>query len=135
MIGWHQQLDGHELEQALGVGDGEGSLVYCSPWGCKELDITLATELNFLFHNVYFSNDSYAYHPLMRMNLATVNLTLISFDKLYHSSKLRILSVQKALILNFTLFIFWKYLFIWLCWVLVVECRFSCPTACENLVS
>ena len=34
--GWHHWLDGHEFEQAPGVGDGQGSLVYCSPWGCKE---------------------------------------------------------------------------------------------------
>ena len=37
---WHHQLDGHELEQALGVGDGQGSLVCCSPWGRKESDRT-----------------------------------------------------------------------------------------------
>ena len=40
MVGWHRQLNGHEFEQALGVGDGQGSLVCCSPWGCKELDMT-----------------------------------------------------------------------------------------------
>ena len=40
MVGWHHRLDGHEFEQALGVGDGQGSLVCCSPWGCKELDMT-----------------------------------------------------------------------------------------------
>ena len=40
MVGWHHQLDGHELEQALGVGDGQGSLVCCSPWGHKESDAT-----------------------------------------------------------------------------------------------
>ena len=40
MVGWHHQLDGHEFEQALGVGDGQGSLVCCSPWGCKESDMT-----------------------------------------------------------------------------------------------
>jgi len=40
MVGWHHQLDGHEFEQALGVGDGQGSLVCCSPGGCKELDTT-----------------------------------------------------------------------------------------------
>ena len=38
MVGWHHQLDGHGCEQAPGVGDGQGSLVYCSPWGCKESD-------------------------------------------------------------------------------------------------
>ena len=40
MIGWHHWLNGHEFEQALGVGDGQGGLACCSPWGCKELDTT-----------------------------------------------------------------------------------------------
>ena len=40
MVGWHHQLDGHEFEQALAVGDGQGSLVCCSPWGHQELDMT-----------------------------------------------------------------------------------------------
>ena len=40
MAGWHHQLNGHEFKQALGVGDGQGGLVCCSPWGCKELDMT-----------------------------------------------------------------------------------------------
>ena len=35
MVGWHHRLDGHELEQALGVGDGQGSLVCCSSRGRK----------------------------------------------------------------------------------------------------
>ena len=43
MVGWHHQLDGREFEQALEVGDGQGSLVCCSPGGCKESDMT---ELN-----------------------------------------------------------------------------------------
>ena len=38
MVGWHHQIDGHEFEYALGVGDGQESLVCCSPWGCKEFD-------------------------------------------------------------------------------------------------
>ena len=38
MVGWHHQLNGHEFEQALGVGDGQESLVCCSPWGCKQSD-------------------------------------------------------------------------------------------------
>ena len=41
MIGWHHQLSGHEFEQGLRVGDGQGSLVCCSLWGCKELDTTV----------------------------------------------------------------------------------------------
>ena len=40
MVGWHDRLNGHEFEQALGDGDGQGSLVCCSPWGCKKLDVT-----------------------------------------------------------------------------------------------
>ena len=40
MIGWHRQLDGHEFEQAPGVCSGQGSLVCCSLWGCKESDMT-----------------------------------------------------------------------------------------------
>ena len=40
MVGWHHQFNGHEFEQAPGVGDGQGSLACCSPWGCKELDTT-----------------------------------------------------------------------------------------------
>ena len=40
MAGWHHGLDGHEFEQAPVVGDGQGSLVCCSPWGHKESDTT-----------------------------------------------------------------------------------------------
>ena len=40
MARWHHRLDEHEFEQALGVGDGQGSLACCSPWGRKELDTT-----------------------------------------------------------------------------------------------
>ena len=39
-VGWHHWLDGHEFEQAAGVGDGQGSLVCCSPWVCKEWEMT-----------------------------------------------------------------------------------------------
>ena len=40
MIGWHHRRDEHEFEQAPGVGDGQGSLAYYSPWGGKESDMT-----------------------------------------------------------------------------------------------
>ena len=50
MFGWHHQLDGHECEQALGVGDGQGSLACYSPWGHKELD---TTELNTPYGQCY----------------------------------------------------------------------------------
>ena len=40
MVVWHHRVNGHEFEQALGVGDGQGSLAHCSPWGRKESDTT-----------------------------------------------------------------------------------------------
>ena len=40
MVGWHHRLDGLEFEQVLKAGDGQGGLVSCSPWGCKESDTT-----------------------------------------------------------------------------------------------
>ena len=40
VVGWHYWLNGHEFEQVPGVGDGQGSLACCSPWGHKESDIT-----------------------------------------------------------------------------------------------
>ena len=49
MVGWHHRLDGHEFEQALGVGDGQGGLACCDSWDRKESDTTERlswTELN-----------------------------------------------------------------------------------------
>ena len=46
LVGWHHQLDGHESEQAPGDGDGQGSLVCCSPWGRKESDTTETERLS-----------------------------------------------------------------------------------------
>ena len=40
MIGWHHQLNGHEFEQTLGDGEGQGTLAYCSPGGCKETQLS-----------------------------------------------------------------------------------------------
>ena len=40
MVGWRYQLDGHEIESALGVGDGQQNLGCCCPWGWKELNMT-----------------------------------------------------------------------------------------------
>ena len=75
MVGWHHLLDGHEFEQALGVGDGQGSLVCCSLWGCKELDtsVNLATELNLRqklalaprLHYCFLTSPPLSQHPLL----------------------------------------------------------------------
>ena len=40
MVEWHHRLNGQEFEQLLGDGEGQGSWVYCSPWGHKELELT-----------------------------------------------------------------------------------------------
>ena len=59
MVGWNHQCNGHEFEQALGVGDGQGSLVCCSPWGHKESDMTEqlnGTELNSIVQRTIYPN-------------------------------------------------------------------------------
>ena len=52
MVGWHHRLNGHEFEQALRDGEGWGSLVCCSPWDCKESDMT--EQLNDKGHTILF---------------------------------------------------------------------------------
>ena len=47
MVGWCHRLNGHELEQTRGDGEGQGSLVCCNPWGCKESDMTEQLSLHF----------------------------------------------------------------------------------------
>ena len=53
MVGWHHPLDGHEFEQALGDGEGQGSLACCNPWDYKESNTT--EQLN---SNRYLSSHS-----------------------------------------------------------------------------
>ena len=56
VVGWHHRLNRHEFEQAPGIGDGQGSLACCSPWGLKESDTTKGlnwTELNWTELNGY----------------------------------------------------------------------------------
>ena len=62
MVGWHQQLDGHVFEQDPAVGDEQGSLACCSPWGLKELDTLerlnrteVISRLNYLMFLSYIS--------------------------------------------------------------------------------
>ena len=46
MVGCRHQLNGHKFEQSLGDGEGQGSLVCCSPWGCKGSDMTEELNIN-----------------------------------------------------------------------------------------
>ena len=54
MVGWHHLRDGHELEQAPKVGDGQGRLACCSPCGRRELDMTELNRLFIVVKTVFF---------------------------------------------------------------------------------
>ena len=61
MVGWHHRLNRHEFGQALGVGDGQGGLACCNPWGHKESDMTEWlnwTKLGGLNNKNFFSHNS-----------------------------------------------------------------------------
>ena len=62
MVGWHHLLDGHEFEQALGVGDEQGSLVCWSPWGCKESEMTERLNWSCKSSKPFISVDTLAYN-------------------------------------------------------------------------
>ena len=55
MVRWHHQLDGYQFEQALGDGDGQGSLVCYSPWDCKELDTIKRLNNKYVRHDLFLS--------------------------------------------------------------------------------
>ena len=59
MVGWHHRLNGYELEQAQGDGEGQGSLVSCSPWGCKESDTTERLNNNKSAHSSVYLEPSW----------------------------------------------------------------------------
>ena len=55
MVGWHHRLDGHEFDQALAVGDGQGGLACFSPWGLKESGTSeWENNKHYLFKNVKY---------------------------------------------------------------------------------
>ena len=62
MAGWHHRFDGHEFEQAPGVGDGQGGLACCSPWGHGERDTTW--RLNNITTQYDLKTDSFTSHCL-----------------------------------------------------------------------
>ena len=73
MVGWHRQLDRHVFEQALGVGDGQGSLVCCSPWDHKDLDTTkrlndnnsLSYQVQYILYYLGIQNQfTFSFHEL-----------------------------------------------------------------------
>ena len=56
MVGWQHQLNRHEFEQALGDGEGQGSLACCSPWGLKGSDLTEQLKNNNNSPSIYCSS-------------------------------------------------------------------------------
>ena len=82
MVGWHHWLNGHEFEQTLGAGEGQGSLVCCSPWVCKESDTTerLNNKLKLCTHETLtpYSPPS-THHATLCLNL-TLQDTLYSWN-------------------------------------------------------
>ena len=66
MVGWHLQLDGHEFQQTLGDSEGKGSLVWCSSWGCKELDMTEQLKWTETLQTMNFQNIEFLRHIFIR---------------------------------------------------------------------
>ena len=96
MVGWYHRLDGHEFEQAPGVGDGQGRLVCCSPWGHKESNST--EQLNWFIEYLIFFNRMFftTQLPPVRDSLSgcmTVGRDLLL---LIHSSQVYLLYQSRA---------------------------------------
>ena len=64
VVGRHHQLNGHEFEQALGVGNGQGILACCNPWGCKESDTTEWLNWTESYPQIKFASICYKCHFL-----------------------------------------------------------------------
>ena len=69
MVGWHHWLNGHEFEQALGDGEGQGILVWCSPWGCKKSDMTEPLNNNKIYFKVYPAFPLFIHSKIMSLYL------------------------------------------------------------------
>ena len=77
MVRWHHPLDGREFEQALGVGDGQGNLVCCSPWGCKESELDNTFTFTFVYVCIFFS--IMVYHRIMNIVLCAIQDDLAAY--------------------------------------------------------
>ena len=75
MVGLQHWLNGHEFEEVLGAGDGQGSLACCSPWGCKESDTT--EWLNWT-EEVSLSEVIMAFQKVMRVEASWMGLVSLS---------------------------------------------------------
>ena len=81
MVGWHQGLTGHEFEQTLGDGEGQGNLPWCSPWGSNESDMT--EQLN---------NNKFVKHCMIQDSLAVRSTE----DIYFHYTSTEILKLESS---------------------------------------
>ena len=88
MVGWHHWLDGHEFEQAQGVGDGQGGLACCSPWGHKESDMT--EQLNWTAHSANTSEIVFLWAFLTSLETSTELYFLWIVLENHHFMKIKI---------------------------------------------
>ena len=83
MVECHHWLDGHEFEQALGVGDGQGSLAFWNPWGCKELDMT--EWLNWIYRRLNRECSPGNMDKPVKVNIVTGRKAMTKLDSLLKS--------------------------------------------------
>jgi len=95
MVEWHHRFNGHEFEQTPGDSEGQGSLVCCSPWSCKESDIVTEQEQQLIFrYLVHFElilclvlrNDIISFFFLMHFYILTTKDQKEKFKKQFQFS-------------------------------------------------
>ena len=93
MVGWHHRLDGHEFEPAPGYGEGQGDLVCCSPWGCKESDMTEQLNNNNKLKTTNFWPSRFSmiskFHSSVDKNISKKKKAPFCFDNLMKQYKER----------------------------------------------
>ena len=80
MVGWHHRLNGHEFDQALGDGEGQGSLACCSPWGHRESDRTdrkTTADIYRLFYTRSCDGETTIQWKVMRLGIAGLRLHVV----------------------------------------------------------
>ena len=87
MVGWHRWLDGHEFEPTLGDGEGQGSLVCCSPWGHGESETTEWLK-NYKYYSYKFYyrwcyiSFYYYWQAILTLNLESIKSQIVSTTKM-----------------------------------------------------
>ena len=80
MVGWHHRLDGHGFGWTPGMGDGQGGLACCGPWGCKESDRTWRlnnnnSSSNNILPSYNVSNNKIVIYPIVNLVVRGVNFS------------------------------------------------------------